>query len=839
MENETIFTYDVKGNLTGSKDAEGNIISHEYDNFGRKIKTIKHLNSGQNIETKFTYYKNNQLETIEDAGGNITRYEYDNQNRTKKIIYPDDTFIEYTYDKIETGTNQDNETVYYRVMEEKQRNGTVVKHFYDQLQRLMKREITPAAEVEGTTLETYEYDGLSRVTKAENDFTTVEIQYDPLNRITQETQMGKLIKYTYQNLTDSKTVRQTIQYPNQRIIERDFDLLNRISKIREGNTDLTSYEYIGRTYRLLTKQYNNGDVINYLYDQGRRLTSKETRNKNSDLINKYAYGYNNVHMKTFEQRGHDSDKGDVFGYDEIYRLKHAKFNSPEPTNPETSLFEKSKTINFDKVDNILKIIETQNDQTNEIVTTMDEGNAKLNQYTTFDQWGLDYDLNGNTIQKGTQFFTYDYRNQLVSVTDSSDNSTVNYKYDALGRRISKQLTNSPTHPLTYYYYSGNQVIEERDGSDNVLKQYIYGNGIDETLRMDKYTGTTATPYYFHNNGIGSVTAITDQDGNLIERVSYDIYGMPTFTDYLNDPQNPTVVENSVIGNDILFQGRRYDKETNLYYFRARYYDPIMGRFLQTDPMGYLDSMNLYQAFNMNPVNFMDPFGEAIINLFLGFEMTEKNQMRRWVKVGKFRASKPFPYPTWDKLKLEAERNGHTLNIFTENQFNFMSVKRPLKTSLGINVEIDLSMPYNYSIEGIKESLKDEEVWTVYIGHSYQNKKTKKWEGLKIGNYYYTQPMKTKNKYVAVFSCSSSDYSKTMFPGADVIFMYDDRSGEGLTLDHRLMNAAYAMLLYMVNTKVINPDEAVKAANDGLKQIPFKRDKEDVIISETKNRKQIR
>jgi len=61
----------------------------------------------------------------------------------------------------------------------------------------------------------------------------------------------------------------------------------------------------------------------------------------------------------------------------------------------------------------------------------------------------------------------------------------------------------------------------------------------------------------------------------------------------------------------MFHGRRYDKETNLYYFRARYYDPIMGRFLSVDPMGYKDSMNLYQAFNQNPINFVDPFGKVI------------------------------------------------------------------------------------------------------------------------------------------------------------------------------------------------------------------------------------
>ncbi|MCK4764363.1 MAG: hypothetical protein KAW12_19345, partial [Candidatus Aminicenantes bacterium] len=222
---------------------------------------------------------------------------------------------------------------------------------------------------------------------------------------------------------------------------------------------------------------------------------------------------------------------------------------------------------------------------------------KLNQYTRFDEWGMSYDKNGNTAQKGAQHFTYDYRNRLISA--ESPNTTISYKYDPFGRRVEKTTGSSTTK----YFYDFNQVIEERNSSNQVSKQYVYGSGIDEIFRVDKYESGSPIPYYYHTNAIGSVTAITDSSGSLVEKISYDTFGMPTITGTSGE-----AISTSTIGNEYLFQGRRYDRETNLYYYRARHYDPIMGRFLQTDPMRYKDSMNLYQGFNMNPVNFLDPLG---------------------------------------------------------------------------------------------------------------------------------------------------------------------------------------------------------------------------------------
>jgi RHS repeat-associated protein len=277
---------------------------------------------------------------------------------------------------------------------------------------------------------------------------------------------------------------------------------------------------------------------------------------------------------------------------------------PDPTAANPTDFERERNILLDHLDNITRIDETQNGETTQITTEipLDSDYSKLNQYLRFDNWGLEYDKNGNLTQKGTQKMYHDYRNRMVRSTEGTTSTTEN-KYDALGRRLQKLVTTDSQTKTENYYYAGHQLVEVRDSSDQVKRQFIYGNGIDEVIMMDVYNGSIITPYYFHTNAIGSTTAVTDANGQVVERYKYGLFGMPTFMDAAGN-----VIPKSDIGNNILFQGREYEPETNFYYFRARHLDPIMGRFLQTDPMGYQDSLNLYQAFNMNPVNFVDPFG---------------------------------------------------------------------------------------------------------------------------------------------------------------------------------------------------------------------------------------
>jgi RHS repeat-associated protein len=184
-----------------------------------------------------------------------------------------------------------------------------------------------------------------------------------------------------------------------------------------------------------------------------------------------------------------------------------------------------------------------------------------------------------------------------------------YQYDALGRRVVK-IAHLPALKETRFFYDGARVIEEQDTTGMTEATYVYGTWIDEVLRMER----GGQEVYYHQNALGSVIGLSDSAGNVVERYRYDAYGQVTVTDGVGNPvaDNAWGTAHSALGNPYMFTGRRWDEETGLYYYRARYYDGELGRFLQRDPIGvWGDEYNLgniYAYVGNNPANRVDLLG---------------------------------------------------------------------------------------------------------------------------------------------------------------------------------------------------------------------------------------
>jgi RHS repeat-associated protein len=196
-------------------------------------------------------------------------------------------------------------------------------------------------------------------------------------------------------------------------------------------------------------------------------------------------------------------------------------------------------------------------------------------------------------------------------SDTAETAEATYQYDALGRRIAKTIDPDGTPATTEFYYAGPHVIEERNGAGAVQATYVYGAGLDELLSMNR----ASTDYFYHSDDLGNIMAVTNGSGAVQERYEYDGYGAVSMFNGAGSSIGATS-----IGNDYLFNARRGDPETGLYYYRTRYMDPAVGRFITRDTIGlYGDSNNLGngQAYvGNNPWTNTDPYGEGVLTWML-------------------------------------------------------------------------------------------------------------------------------------------------------------------------------------------------------------------------------
>jgi RHS repeat-associated protein len=559
------FFYDAQNSLLRTIDAEQNEILYAYDLINRLRFRHQKLKSGGEIVTEHQYDKNSRPTLLQDDNGNGTTYTYDALNRVTVTTYPDGTTTE-----VETYDGNDN-VVRYR-----DQNGNRLVNQYDLNDRLIQRDVTlagrtPLGEGLDALHEMYEYDGLNRLTLAQDEDSTVEYVYDSLHRATQEIEEWRRagMTRTVRSRYDGVGNRRHLMYPSGLNVEYVYDELDRIEAIHAtglqaaSSNPLAMYSYTGPS-RVSGRTYANEVHLDVGYDLDRRTTKVahlgpppppgRSRTTNFD----FRYNWSAEDQRVGEQRMHEGGQTDVYAHDSVYRLTKVEYNGKTTTPLDTLSQGQAPTVanvshlrdyTYDGAHN-LRTVPLVEDYGDALPFPQDFGTpTPRNQYETLTEDGTartqTYDPNGNTTTLrlerrstnpnpsfGAAQVVYDYRNQPIRIQYTGSTDVVTYRYDPLGRRIEKlaEIGGVVLDHTRYIRDEDREIAEEgaRRTTDPLEARYIYGNQLDEVLvmeRRDHATGQFRLGYY-HENSIGSIAGLSDANGFEVEHYRYDAYGTP-------------------------------------------------------------------------------------------------------------------------------------------------------------------------------------------------------------------------------------------------------------------------------------------------------------------------
>ncbi|WP_140986891.1 RHS repeat domain-containing protein [Asticcacaulis tiandongensis] len=512
----------------------------------------------------------------------IIRYAYDNMGKVTEVKQAAGTPIERFYARYTYALNG------LKTSERDANNNRTTLEYdgFDRLSKLRYPVTTAGANSSSTTdYEAYTYDANgNRLTHRRRDGQIIGFQYDNLNREVFRDIPGGTAKDVYirYNLLGG-IIHKRFGSHSGAGVSYAYDALGRVTSITDMNSRTVSYLYNQAGARSRLTFPETAHYLTYSVDYLNRLTGVT----HSTAGSLFTQTYNNNGLRSALNKTGGSTG---YSYDAVGRLTGMNLDLAN------TAYDVNWTFAYNPASQITTLGASNASYEYKELTAPPPDNRVydgLNRDTTFAVMPGGYDLRGNLTKDDTRTFTYDVENRLLTATGGGANLTL--EYDPEGR-LSKYTSGST---VTTYLYDGVNLIGEYNGS-TVLRRYVHGTGVDEPVVWFEGSNIdTTSRRYFYQNYQGSVIAYTNGSSVLTELYKYGPYG---------EPKNAANVESWTGASKFRYTGQTIMPEAELYYYKARVYDPNLGRFLQTDPIGSKDDLNLYAYVAGDPINGKDPTG---------------------------------------------------------------------------------------------------------------------------------------------------------------------------------------------------------------------------------------
>jgi RHS repeat-associated protein len=479
---------------------------------------------------------------------------------------------------------------------EKDANGNLTTLEYDgfdQLKKLRYPSTTAGAGTSSTTdYEEYDYDNNgNRTYTRRRDGQVINDCFDSLNRITIHYVHAQTGCTATGGVGDVYTIYDGLgRIASKRFasfggsgVSYAYDGLGRVTGATDMNGRTTGYTYNAASARI-SIIYPDLNTISWVLDNANRLSTIGW-NATSGL---FTQSYDNLGRVSGEGKLGGSSS---YGYDGIGRLASKTNNVANAAHDITWTFAYNPAGQIQSSAASASAFDYRQ-TTGSAVNSAFDG---LNRDSGIVSVG-GYDARGNVTYEGTggRTMTYDVENRLLTVNSSTAN--VKLEYDPEGR-LYRYSADGGSNWTTFLYDGVNLIGEYAGTSAMPMRRYVHGSGTDNPLLWLEGTGTSSVNWYYTNHQ-GSIVYIADAYGQGNALYRYDPYGVPT--DRFNNL--------TWSGSRFRYTGQTMIPEARLYYYKARVYDPQMGRFLQTDPIGSQDDLNLYAYVRGDPVNGTDPTG---------------------------------------------------------------------------------------------------------------------------------------------------------------------------------------------------------------------------------------